>query len=99
MKFVYFILHDKNAEKQKNGWTVSRPHEIIDKCERGFFTGNVEDFPNNADFTPWLDIGIQAFYGEQEAWKMCEKMAEMGLGFRDGFEWMKRKCKENGILS
>lgn len=83
---VYFIIHDSVEAKSKNGWCVSEKHKIIDRSERGFFTGNEEDFPNNADFTPWEDIGIQAFYSKKEAWQMCEKLAKMELGFKDGFE-------------
>lgn len=86
LDYVYFILHDQVETKSKNGWCVSEKHKIIDRSERGFFTGNEEDFPNNADFTPWEDIGIQAFYSKKEAWQMCEKLAKMELGFKDGFE-------------
>ena len=92
---VYFIFHDNMEEKSKNGWYISEKHKIIDRSERGFFTGNEEDFPNNADFTPWSDLGLQAFYDEEKAWKMCEKLAKMGLGFKDGYDWLEKEREKN----
>lgn len=89
--YIYFILYDGVETESKNGWIVSEKHKIIDRCNRGFFTGDDKDFPNNADFTQWSDLGLQAFYDEEKAWKMCEKLEKMGLGFKDGFEWMKRR--------
>ncbi len=86
--YVYFILYDEVETNSKNGWCVSEKHKIIDRCKRGFFTGSEKDFPNIAEFTPWADLGLQAFYSEEKAREMCEKLAEMGLGFWDGFEYL-----------
>ena len=93
--YVYFVFHDNLEKERKNGWCVSEKHKIIDRCKRGFFTGNEKGFPNNADFTLWGDIGIQVFYSKKEAWQMCEKLAKMGLGFKDGFEWMEKEREKN----
>lgn len=91
LDYVYFILHDEVETNSKKGWCVSEKHKIIDRCKIGFFTGSEKDFQNNADFTPWADLGLQAFYDEEKAWEMCEKLAEMWLGLKDGFKYLEKE--------
>lgn len=92
---VYFIYYDSVDKRSKNGWCVSNAHTIIDTCERGFFTGNDKDFPNNADFTSWERAEVDVFFnGKAKAQKMVERLAEMGLNEKEGYLWMEEMIKE-----
>lgn len=86
---VYFILYDRVDERSKDGWLVSSPHEVIDMCEQGFFTGDRDEFPNNADFTRWENVGADAFFDEGEAEEMVDRLAEKMLSEEEGYEAMR----------
>lgn len=70
---IYFIGRDKfAAEKIKGDWYVLSPCKIVEVSTSGFWTGSLEDFPNNADFTAWTDTDYYTSY--QEAKEAIERM-------------------------
>ena len=73
---VYFVLNDNMEPENINGWVVSHPHKVIDVSTHGFFTGDMEDFPYNADFCSWKEVEKEVFLSKKEALEEVRRRAE-----------------------
>lgn len=70
---VYFIYEDKCSDEPiKCDWCVSHPHKILDVSFRGFWTGESQDFPLNADFNAWNEEYFLSYEEAETALKRME---------------------------